>query len=565
MIKNTIKNIYRQIRLVNNSLFKAGVNFNTIHARIKFIILFILLIGFIYSSKLIYSTLFSSEGDKSRAKFSKQLLDNKKIKKTRGCIYDRNGILLASSVPMASVAINPSKVIDQKLTAKQLCQIFPELKYDILLRQMSPLKKFVWIKRGISPHEEKKLLEVGVPALIFEDDKTRIYPSVNTAAFTVGYVDVDQNGQAGIERTFNEELSNGDDVHLSIDIRLQDAMRSALIENIKKLNAEGGLAVILNVKTNEILSLVSLPDFNPHYPTKHSSDELFNRVSLGVYELGSVFKAITIAAALDSRSIKASDTFPVYGPMRIGKHSINNFSPMHVESANAEVILAKSCNTGTIRIANQMGVNTHYEYFQKFGLLGKIDFGLIESARNLIPKMPWSDVTAATISFGHGFAVTPMHLVSSFSTLVNGGYKCPITIVKLLNNKQVICDQVLKNETSELMRYLLRQTVATGCARRADGKPGDLENFCIGGKTGTASKLKNGRYSKQESFTSFIGAFPMYDPKYVILVSIDNPKGDRNQTTGGMASAPVVYEIVKTIAPIINLNVEPERCFFKVK
>lgn len=527
-----------------------------IRSRIRVILFSIFILSILYSSKLFYSVFFTGN-EKKKSIIKIDYLANKNFRRN---IYDRNNVLLASSVPVLSVAINPQKITNINDTLSSILLIFPELDRNILLKNLNSNKTFVWIKRNILPDEEKKINQVGIPGLIFENEYVRIYPHSNTASFILGYVDIDQKGIAGIEKKFNDLLLN-EDLYLSIDIRVQNIASNILQEHIRKKRADGGLVIIVDIKNSEILAFVSLPDFNPHYPNRYSSEELFNRASLGVYELGSVWKPISIACAIDYGVIKTKDYFDITPPLRIGKNVINDFSPPRDLLINVENILYRSSNIGTAKIALKMGAEKQRQCFKNFGFFDLVNIGIPEVSKNIFPAKNWSDISVATMSYGHGMAVTPVHFVLSFAALLNNGLLCPVSLVKN-NNELSICKNVISEKTSFAMRKLLRGAVVHGGSRRADGKQGDIDDYCVGGKTGTAIKIKNGKYCKKEDLSSFIGGFPMYDPQYLIFVNLDNPKISRIENAAGMSAAPIAKDIIHNIVPIIGFVNDKERCFF---
>lgn len=530
-----------------------GINFSQVKLRVKILIIFIIFLCIAYTSKLFYPNNQIEESIKTKT------LEYKKVNNQRKNIVDRNGILLATSLPVQSIAINPQKIVDLNYTINTLKTIFPELKKNnTLFKQFSGQKKFVWIKRNITPKQEKKLNIAGIPSLLFEKDYVRIYPYNKTTSFITGYVDVDQNGMSGVEKKFDSLLSNyynqKSELKLTIDIRLQSAIEETLLQHIKETQADGGLAIVADITNGDILSLNSLPNFDPHNPQKNKPVELFNRASLGVYELGSVFKPITIASAIDSHSITLTELFDSMPPLKIGKHSINDFVTSRERMINAETVLVKSSNIGTARIALKMGIDKQKQYIEKLGLMKNIDIGLHEKGHPIWPKH-WSEINAVTISYGHGFAITPLHIVQALSTIMNDGLKCNLHINTI---EETNCEQTINPKTSIIMRKLLREVVVRGSGRKAE-----MAQYCLGGKTGTSSKIHNGRYVKNESIASFIGVFPIYDPKYIIFVSIDNPKGGKFTTTGGAVSAPIAHDIIEKMIPIFNLLPDEAKCHFE--
>jgi cell division protein FtsI (penicillin-binding protein 3) len=533
--------------------------------RIKFIFFCFCSLGFIYSFKFFYSIFFVDNVVKSSNVNS--FAESKLFRRN---IYDRNGVLIASSIPVTSIAINPNHIFDRDEAIKSIIKIFPELSYDGLLKSFSSGKKFVWIKRNILPEDERLINQAGIPGLIFEREFMRIYPHSNVASFVLGYVDVDQNGIAGVEKNFNDFLFLND-LYLSIDIRIQNIAFNALKKHVKLRNADGGIIIIADLKKSEILASVSLPDFNPHYPSRYKEEELFNRASLGTYELGSIWKPMTVASALDAKVIKIDDKFDITPPLRIGRNSINDFVPPRDPIVDIKEILKRSSNIGTSKIALKMGANLQKEYFKKFGFFDSLDIGIPEVSKNIFPKkIP--DISVATMSYGHGFAITPMHFIMAFASIVNGGKLCKLSFIKRGTNNgllssafddKIVCHEVISKKVSNQMRGLLRAVVEHGGSRRADAKLGEIDNYCVGGKAGTAIKIKNGKYTRLEDLTSFVGAFPMYDPQYVIFVNLDTPRGaNRFENTGAFAAAPIAKDFIDQILPILELKIEREKCFF---
>jgi cell division protein FtsI (penicillin-binding protein 3) len=529
----------------------SGVDFDVVQGRVKFSLFFIFILVLIYLGRI-----FFLKFEKDEVKPKNQTI----LKSTtmRNNIVDRNGNILATSIPVTSIAINAQKIINLDDTLTKLSMIFPDVKNDqTLIKNLNLKKKFVWIKRNITPKQEQKLNQIGVPGIIFEKDYKRVYPYKNIASFITGYVDVDQNGVSGIEKSYNSLLdlnqSSEKELALTIDIRLQSGIDEVLREHIKKTSAEGGLVVVSDITNGEILAMSSYPNFDPNHPHGNKPEEMFNRATLGIYELGSVFKIVTVASALDSKSVKLTDTFDVTPPLRIGKHAINDFISSSNKIMNPEMILAKSSNIGTAKMALRMGIDKQKEYLDRFGMFKIADVGLYEKGRPIWPKV-WKEVNSVTISYGHGFAVTPIHLIQAVSGILNKGSLCNPHIGL---EDDALCKDVISEDISMKMRKLLRNVVLNG-----GGKKANVDKYCVGGKSGTSSKIHNGRYIKSESITSFVGVLPMYNPKYIVFVSVDNPKGNRFETTGGAVSAPIVHDVIERMIPIFDLLPEEERCFF---
>ena len=535
-----------------NSIMNENLDYSIIRIRIRILIYFIIFLCFLYAGKTIYLFLGVNEVEIKKNTYIKKM-------NYRNEIVDRNDNILALSLPVISIAISPQKIIDFDYTISSLIRIFPEVDKKHLTKQLSDKeKKFVWIKRNISFQQQELLNEAGIPGIFFEKEYSRIYPHKNLLSFIVGYTDVDQNGLAGVEKSFDNFLKEKDSkLKLTIDLRLQNILYNELKDQIQNVSAIGGSGIIADVTNGEILALISLPDFNPHAPSSHKKEELFNRISLGVYEFGSVFKPITIASALDAKAITMSEKFDSMPPLRIGKYSINDFVASKERMIEPETILVKSSNIGTARIALKMGIEKQKEYFKKFGMFDQISIGLPEKAYPLWPKT-WTDLNSVTISYGHGCAVTALHLVQTIATIVNYGKKCKLNLVLDENLPNPDCEEIIRKDVSKKMRKMLREVVVRGSGKRAD-----LDGYCLGGKTGTSIKIYNGRYDKTKNLSSFIGAFPMNDPKYVIFVNIDEPQGGKFQTTGGAVSASIAKKIVEQMIPIFGIEDENERCFFE--
>jgi cell division protein FtsI (penicillin-binding protein 3) len=519
--------------------------------RLQILIYFIAFLFCVYSGKMFYIFFGIEKVETKKSTYIKKI-------NYRSEIIDRNDNILAVSLPVISIAINPQKIIDFEYTISSLTKIFPEIDKKNLIKQLSGTeKRFVWIKRNISLKQQEMLNEAGLPGIFFEKDYTRIYPQKNLLAFVVGYTDVDQNGLSGVEKSFDNLLKEKNEkLKLTIDLRLQNILHNELSEQIKNVSAIGGSGVIADVTNGEILALVSLPDFNPHKPSLYKKEELFNRISLGVYEFGSVFKPITVASALDTKAIGINEKFDSMPPLKLGKYSINDFVTSKDRMIDPETILVKSSNIGTGRIALKMGIEKQKEYLRKFGMFEPILIGLPEKAYPLWPKT-WTDLNSVTISYGHGGAVTALHLIQTIAAIVNDGQKCKLNLIINDSLPNPECEQVIRKDVSRKMRKMLRNVVVMGSGKRAE-----VEGYCLGGKTGTSIKIVNGRYDKTKNLSSFVGAFPMNDPKYVLFVSIDEPKGGKYETTGGAVAASIAKKIVEQMIPIFGIEDERERCFF---
>ncbi|HEX6604123.1 MAG TPA: penicillin-binding protein 2 [Sphingomicrobium sp.] len=479
----------------------------------------------------------------------------------RGDIVDRDGEPLARTIDAWTIAIHPTKVIGDKLAlARQLAQLMPEHseeQYFALLRSGKP---FFYLRRRASPALVEAVNALGEPGLAIQREPDRLYPQTSLAAHVLGYTDIDGHGVAGMERAFDDRLSDpatrGEPLVLSISSTVQQALEHELMDAMSKFSAIGAAGVIMDVHTGEVLAMTSLPEVNPNAPGSATPDARFNRATQGVYELGSTFKPFTVAMAMDSGLIQSfgkqyncPDTLPAYG------HIVHDTHPFGRVCTVAE-IMKESSNIGTAQIADQLGEERQRAWLGKMGFLGPVPIELKERGRALTPGSRWGPFETMTVGFGQGIAVAPLQLAMGYATLYNGGVYHPPTLLKIGPGHPLPPGKrVFSEETSYRMRALLRLVVMKGTGRKADA-PG----YRVGGKTGTAQKLINGRYSQTINITSFAGVFPMDDPRYVIVVMLDEPKATPETygfTTAGWNVAPVVSRTISRIAPM--LGVRPDR------
>jgi len=469
-------------------------------------------------------------------------------------ILDRNGVLLATDLQVASVYADPRDVWDPEETASALVSVFPELDEEAVLAKLKAKTGFVWIKRDITPRQHAAVHDLGLPGIDFRQELKRVYPNGRAAAHVVGFVDVDNKGLAGIERALDTTLApmvaHGEPVRLSIDLRVQHVVEDELAATIQTFSAIGGTGVVVDVKTGEVIAMVSLPDFDPNHVAADPAENRFNRATLGVYEMGSTFKSFNTAMALDA-GVTAHDMFDARAPIRIGRFSIRDYHPMG-RALSVEEIFEHSSNIGSANMARRMGVEKQRAFLAALGQLQPVVMELPERGAPLAPKN-WGEVELMTIAFGHGIAVSPMHVVTGVSAMANGGMYVPPTLLKREAGADPHAHRVLKPETSREMNRLFRLVVEKGTARKAD-----VPGYPVGGKTGTAEKSKAGGYARKALLSSFIGVFPADAPEYAILVIIDEPKGTKETAgyaTGGWTAAPATSRIVARIAPM--LGVEP--------
>jgi cell division protein FtsI (penicillin-binding protein 3) len=476
---------------------------------------------------------------------------------TRRDIVDRNGLVLATNVSVASVFADPQQVRDLPDTIHKLQSVFPDLSRSYLQSRLSSKQRFVWIKRNITPREQFALNQLGIAGIDYRREERRIYPQGHLFSHVLGYVDVDNDGVAGMEKSFESFLddteSDAEPLQLSLDVRVQEILIQQLQENMEVFQAKGGAGLVLDVKTGELIAMASLPDFDPHHPMSVDADARFNRNTLGVYELGSTFKSFTFAMALDSGRVKMADSFDASHPLQYASHTIHDSHPKSRWLNVAESYMYSS-NIATARVLMQTGMDHQKEFLGRMGMLKPIELELPEIGAPIIPNQ-WGGIRSITASFGHGISVTPVHLARATAALVNGGKLLPVTLLKGVNGNEPEGEQVITAATSESMRYLMRLVVEQGTARKASSKA-----YAIGGKTGTSEKVVGGRYAHNKLLTSFVGVFPMQDPRYLVVTVMDEPVGTKETygyATAGYTTAPVAGRIISRIGPLLGVAPHP--------
>ena len=478
-------------------------------------------------------------------------------------IVDRNGVVMATDIAVSSLYSDPRKITDIDEAVELLTATLPELDAKTLRGRLTqPGKAFVWLKRQASPEERDAVYNLGIPGVGYVNERKRVYPLGRLAAHTIGYVDVDTKGIAGIEKFLDDqgalytaslgepETQTSQPAQLSIDIRVQQAVTDEVAKAVVKFKAKSGGGIILDTETGEILALVSLPDYNPNAEDKRLTSDQQNRLTSGVFELGSVIKAVTFAMAFDYGTTSMTATYDARHPLIIGNARISDFHATRRMLTVPEVF-TNSSNIGTARMAMQVGLEGHHEFLQRVGLLDRLVTEVPESARPLLPRI-WNKLASATAAFGHGFAVQPLQGLSVVADLINGGMSVPPTFLKRTKEEaQVLAHRIVKPETSEKMRYLFRLNVTEGTAAKAD-----VIGYRVGGKTGTAEKVINGHYSKDKSLATFIGAFPMESPKYAIFVMLDEPQAlpeTYGFSTAGWNAVPTAANIIERVAPLLGV------------
>ncbi len=474
----------------------------------------------------------------------------------RADILDRNGVVLATNVLTASLFADPREIPDAAGAAQLLATVLPELSVGELETRLGLDGTFVWIKRNLTPRQQYDVNRLGIPGLYFQEEEKRVYPQGSLVAHVVGFTDIDGRGLAGIEQSFDDVLNAGaHPMRLSIDVRIQHIVRQEVTNAIEAFEAIGGTGIVLDVRTGELISLVSLPDFDPHRAGTATEEQRFNRATLGTYEMGSTFKLLTAALALDSGLVTLTDTFDATHPIRVGGFTIEDYKPENRFLTVPEVLVYSS-NIGAAKMAMTVGEERQREFFDRMGMFRATSIELPEAGEPLYPST-WRPINTMTAAFGHGIAVTPLHLASAVAALVNGGTLRPATLIARAPDEVFEGEPVVSASTSLAIRQLMRLIVETGTGRKAD-----VPGYLIGGKTGTAEKLQASHYSQNARVASFIGAFPMNDPRFVVFVMVDEPKPNEfshGYATGGWVAAPAVGRIVQRMAPLLGIEpvIEP--------
>lgn len=473
----------------------------------------------------------------------------------RADIVDRNGLLVATSLRTPSLYADPQEVLDAEDAAFRLSTVLPGINPAETAVKLASDRRFVWLKRNLTPREQQEVNSLGIPGLHFQDEWKRIYPQGSLTAHVVGFTDVDDRGIAGVESSFDDVLRGGrEPLRLSIDLRVQHIVREEVARQIATFNAIGGAGVVMDVETGETVALVSLPDFDPNIPGRMDPDALFNRATLGVYEMGSTFKIFNTAMALDSGTATMRSGYDATHPIRISRFTINDD---HAKARWLSVpeIFKYSSNIGSVKMALDVGTEGQKAFMAKLGMLREIAIELPERGRPMVPS-PWRPINTMTIAFGHGLSVSPMHLVSGVASVINGGIRYPATL--LATDIPARGERVVSEKTSHSMRQLMRLVVEEGTGRKAD-TPG----YLVGGKTGTAEKAGGrGGYRQKSLISSFVAAFPMQAPRFVVLIMVDEPKGTKETfgyATGGWVAAPAVSRVIARSAPLLGVApVDPE-------
>jgi len=472
------------------------------------------------------------------------------VARERAIITDRNGVVLATSLTVGSLYADPGVVLDPEVAADAVSSILTNIPREKVLARLNSDRRFEWLERHLTPRQQAEIHNLGIPGVGFRPEQRRFYPHRNLAAHAVGFADRDNQGIAGIEQGLDAELRERDGpLRLSLDIRVQHAVREELADAMKIFQAIGAAGTVMDVATGEILALVSLPDFDPNHVTQSSANARFNRATLGIYEPGSTFKILTTAMALEYGTATLEQKFDATVPLRVARYTIRDHHPENRWLSVPEIFVYSS-NVGAARMALAVGPERQRAFLDSMGLLRRPEIELAEAGAPLFPKR-WNDVSTITIAYGHGIAVSQLQLASALAAVVNGGTRATPSLLARDDTPPAPGVRLLSPETSEVLRALLRLNVLEGTGRLADA-----EGFEVGGKTGTAEKAIAGGYDPNALVSSFVAAFPMDAPRYAVLVMLEEPKGtDATQgyATAGWTAAPAASAIVARVAPLLGV------------
>lgn len=544
-------------RVVRTLLYGANVDRNVkAKARIGLAVIAFVAVYGIIASKLVMFAMIS-EGHGGRRSVAQDAMAT-----ARPDIVDRQGAIIATDVKMPSLFAEPRRLIDVDEATEMLTAVLPDLDAKDMRERLSSGRGFAWLRREITPAQQREIHRLGLPGIGFLTENKRVYPNGPVVSHLIGHVNVDNQGIAGIEKWLDgqglaalhmaglatDRLQKP--VELALDLRVQFALRDELAKARDKFSAKAAAGLMLNVNTGEIVAMASEPDYDPNNPREANDPTRINRLTTGVYEMGSTFKALTIAMGLDSGRMGLNTTFDARMPLRYGKFAINDYHAQRRVLSIPE-IFTYSSNIGTARLALALGVDYHKAWLKKMGQLDRLRTELPESAEPIVPKR-WGELNTVTIAFGHGLSVAPLQAVMGVAATLNGGLLIPPTFLKRSPEEaRAMAQQVIKPETSIKMRYLMRLNAEIGSAKTAN-----VDGYYIGGKTGTAEKVINGRYSKTKLLTDFMAVLPADKPQYLLLVMLDEPQATKEThgyATAGWNAAPTASKVIARVAPLLDI------------
>ncbi|MVS98724.1 peptidoglycan D,D-transpeptidase FtsI family protein [Devosia marina] len=487
------------------------------------------------------------------------------ITATRPPILDRNGLEMAVDIRVPSLYAEPRRIIDVEEAVRELRTVLPDLDEDWLRDRLTGDQGFVWVKRELTPAIQEAVMRLGIPGIDFITESKRFYPGMNEAAHILGSTNVDNQGIAGIERHMDTEsvallqelgLARGNaltPVELSVDMRVQHVLHEQLMDAMTRYQAVAAAGVMLDIHTGEVIALASVPDFNPNEPATALVKDTFNRITSGIFEPGSIFKTVTMAGALDSGAVAITDEFDARYGIRFGRYTIDDFHGKHRILALPEVYKYSS-NIGTIRVMQAMGKDNYRAFLSRMKFDKRVEFELPEMRVPTVPDS-FSEVGAATASFGHGLSVSPLHMATAYAAFVNGGnYIAPTLYKRDIAEAEALYERVLRPETSAYLRYLMRlNAISTGGSGSRMNKA--AQGYRVGGKTGTAEKVVDGRYSSSKVTNFFASAFPLDNPRYTMVIMVDEPKAENAQsgTTAGWNAGTLTGRVVQRVAPMLGI------------
>ena len=478
---------------------------------------------------------------------------------SRRDIVDRHGITVATDVIVPGVGADPREVPKDPSVPQALGKVLHRDPVSIA-RQLDTERHFVWLDRRVSPAQQNDLLRLGIPGIVYREEPQRMYPQGSLVAHVIGQTGIDNHGLSGVELNLDDAIrqepatTGPDPVAISIDLRIQQALREELAAAIVTYEAKAANGIVMNVKTGEILGMVSLPDFNANHPIAADDDRRINRNTEGVYELGSLFKSLTFATLFDAGMLRLDDMWDLTERLKIGRRSIGDAHMLHRWASTTDVFI-NSSNIGTAQMALAGGAALQRHYLEKLGLFAKPALEVPGVAGPLVPHR-WPDITTAVVSYGHSLAVTPLAFMNAFAAIVNGGTLRPATLIRRDPAVPVPGQRVISADATAKIRELLWLNVVAGTGVKAR-----VPGMMVGGKTGTADKPVNGKYVKGYVIADFVAAFPMNDPAYAVLVMLDNPtanaasKGFRYSTWN---AAPTTGRIIDRIAPLLGVPLVPQ-------
>ncbi len=472
---------------------------------------------------------------------------------SRATILDRNGEILAISLPTAGLFANPKEMIDTAEAAHKLKSVLPRMDEKQAAMRLASAKQFVYLERQITPNEELAINALGIPGVYFQPGEKRRYPLGRVAAQVLGGVDVDSHGVAGVERSFDHRLESvAEPLRLSLDVRVQGVMREELEKSKEEFHAIGACGIVMDVRTGEVIAMVSLPDYDANQFGETPPDDRFNRAVTGMFEPGSTFKLQTAAMAMDFGTAHIWDEFDAAHNIRIGRFTITDYKGKHRFLYLPEV-LAYSSNLGAAHVALGVGAQRQQIWLQAMGMMRKVGIELPEAGFPIVPpRANWKEATTMTVGFGHGIAVSPLHVVRGTAALANGGIVLQPTILAHdPTDAPPEGRRIMNPSTSNTIRKMMRLVVTDGY-----GKPADIPGYFVGGKTGTAEKVGAHGYKKHANVSAFMSVFPMNAPRYAVYFMLDEPVGNKETggyATAGAVSAPGAGRVIARIAPMLGL------------